>query len=108
MEDLDFSNPGEPLRSAPKPQPPVYVPAIARSFFEGVPPARAKESRVFGEMALVDQSPRSASAVAETDRALLAVNRAVFLNLAKSEPMFGISLLSSMAERARNTAAALG
>jgi hypothetical protein len=34
MEDLDFSNPGGPLRSAPKPQPPVYVPAIARSFFE--------------------------------------------------------------------------
>lgn len=63
---------------------------------------------VFGEMALVDQSPRSANAVAETDCALLAVNRTVFLNLVKSEPMFGISLLSSMAERVRNTAAALG
>ncbi|HSA90868.1 MAG TPA: cyclic nucleotide-binding domain-containing protein [Burkholderiales bacterium] len=61
---------------------------------------------VFGEMALVDQSPRSASAVAETDCALLAVNRTVFLKLVKSEPMFGISLLSSMAERVRNTAAA--
>jgi CRP-like cAMP-binding protein len=60
---------------------------------------------VFGEMALVDQSPRSADAVAETDCALLAVNRTVFLNLVKSEPRFGISLLSSMAERVRNTAA---
>jgi len=62
---------------------------------------------VFGEMALVDQSPRAANAVAETDCALLAVGRAVFLSLVKSEPMFGISLLSSMAERVRNTAAAV-
>ena len=60
---------------------------------------------VFGEMALIDQSPRSANAAAETDCALLAINRAVFLNLVKSDPTFGISLLSSMAERVRNTAA---
>jgi CRP/FNR family cyclic AMP-dependent transcriptional regulator len=63
---------------------------------------------VFGEMALVDQSPRAANAAAETDCSLLAINRAVFLNLVKSEPTFGISLLSSMAERLRNTAAGLG
>ena len=62
---------------------------------------------VFGEMALIDQSPRAASAVAESDCALLAMNRNVFLNLVKSEPAFGIALLSAMAERLRNTAAAL-
>jgi CRP-like cAMP-binding protein len=60
---------------------------------------------VFGEMALVDQSPRSANAAAESDCVLLAINRNVFLNLVKSEPNFGISLLSAMAERLRNTAA---
>ena len=62
---------------------------------------------IFGEMALIDQSPRAANAVAETDCALLAINRNVFLNLVKSEPSFGIALLSAMAERLRNTAAAL-
>jgi CRP/FNR family transcriptional regulator, cyclic AMP receptor protein len=62
---------------------------------------------VFGEMALVDQSPRSANAVAESDCALLAINRNVFLNLVKSDPTFGISLLSGMAERVRNTAAGI-
>jgi CRP-like cAMP-binding protein len=62
---------------------------------------------VFGEMALIDQSPRSANAVAETDCALLAINRNVFLNLVKSDPTFGISLLASMAERVRNTAAGI-
>jgi len=62
---------------------------------------------VFGEMALVDQSPRSANAVADTDCQLLAINRAVFLNLVKSDPTFGIALLGSMAERVRTTAAGL-
>jgi len=62
---------------------------------------------VFGEMALIDQSPRAANAVAETDCALLAINRLVFLNLVKADPTFGISLLAAMAERLRNTAAAL-
>ena len=59
----------------------------------------------FGEMALVDQSPRSANAAAETDCALLAINRNVFLNLVKSDPSFGISLLSAMAERLRTIGA---
>jgi CRP/FNR family cyclic AMP-dependent transcriptional regulator len=62
---------------------------------------------VFGEMALVDQSPRSANAAAETDCGLLAINRNVFLSLVKSDPTFGISLLSAMAERVRNTAAGI-
>jgi CRP/FNR family cyclic AMP-dependent transcriptional regulator len=62
---------------------------------------------VFGEMALVDQSPRSANAAAETDCALLAINRNVFLNLVKSEPTFGIALLSATAERLRDTAAGI-
>jgi CRP/FNR family transcriptional regulator, cyclic AMP receptor protein len=62
---------------------------------------------IFGEMALIDQSPRAANAIAETDCALLAMNRNVFLSLVKSEPAFGIALLSAMAERLRNTAAAL-
>jgi CRP-like cAMP-binding protein len=62
---------------------------------------------VFGEMALIDQSPRAANAAAEADCALLAVNRTVFLSLVKSNPTFGISLLSAMAERLRNTASAL-
>ena len=68
---------------------------------------RVGPGSIFGEMAIIDQSPRAANAVAESDCALLAINRNVFLNLVKSEPSFGIALLSAMAERLRNTAASL-
>ena len=60
---------------------------------------------VFGEMALINQSPRAANAAAEADTILLGINRQVFLNLIKSDPTFGASLLTAVAERVRNTAA---
>jgi CRP/FNR family transcriptional regulator, cyclic AMP receptor protein len=56
---------------------------------------------MFGEMALVDQSTRAATATAETDCALIAINRPVFLNLIKGNPEFGAALLGSVAERVR-------
>ena len=62
---------------------------------------------LFGEMALVDQSPRLANANAETDCTLLAMNRSVFLNLVKADPLFGVSLLTAIAERVRSTAGQL-
>jgi CRP-like cAMP-binding protein len=55
----------------------------------------------FGEMALVDQSPRAATAMAEIDSILLTLNRAVFLQLVKTQPEFGVALLSAAAERVR-------
>jgi CRP-like cAMP-binding protein len=54
---------------------------------------------VFGEMALVDREPRSANAVAETDCALLAVNRKQFLELVQTNPAFGLSLLKLLGQR---------
>jgi CRP-like cAMP-binding protein len=59
---------------------------------------------VFGEMALVDQSKRAASASAATDCNLLSINRNDFLALIKSNPAFGMSLLRALAQRLRNTA----
>jgi len=59
---------------------------------------------VFGEMALVDQSPRTANALAETDCTLLAINRDAFLYLVKTSPVFGSSLLAGIAARAKDLA----
>jgi CRP/FNR family cyclic AMP-dependent transcriptional regulator len=58
---------------------------------------------IFGEMALVEKGPRLASAVADSNCSLLAINRNAFLDLVKSKPQFGMSLLSAIGERARTT-----
>jgi len=56
---------------------------------------------VFGEMALVDRTPRLASVVSETDCGLLAIGRNTLLDLVKASPDFAVSLLSAVGERAR-------
>jgi CRP-like cAMP-binding protein len=56
---------------------------------------------VFGEMALVDQSARVATAMAETDCMLLSINRNDFLDLVKTRPAFAMSLLKALSERLR-------
>ena len=56
---------------------------------------------VFGEAALVDQSTRLASAVAETDCSLLAISRQAFMALVKVSPQFADTILGSLAERMR-------
>ena len=56
---------------------------------------------VFGEMALVDQSPRAATATAETDCDLLSINRNDFLALVKTNPAFAVLLLKGLADRLR-------
>jgi CRP/FNR family transcriptional regulator, cyclic AMP receptor protein len=59
---------------------------------------------LFGEMSLVDRSPRLATAVAETECALLAMSRHMFLHLVKHSPKFGAALLKAVGERAAFTA----
>src|SRR5262245_40174740 len=56
---------------------------------------------VFGEAALVDQSTRLASAVAESDCSLLAISRPAFMQLVKLSPEFADHILASLAERMR-------
>jgi len=55
----------------------------------------------FGEMAIVDTSPRSATAVAVTDTKLAVIDRARFLFLVQETPMFALQVMSSLAERLR-------
>jgi len=59
---------------------------------------------VFGEMSLVDRTPRLATAVAETDCVLLAISRHMFLHLVKRSPKFGAAVLRAVGERAAFTA----
>ena len=60
---------------------------------------------VFGEMALVDRTPRLATVVSETDCGLLAIGRKTFLDLIRASPDFAVSLLGAVGDRARFIAA---
>ena len=68
---------------------------------QGRPVQKVGPGGIFGEMALVDQSTRTASATAETDVALVAISRNVLLNLVRGNPEFGSALLNAVAERVR-------
>ena len=54
---------------------------------------------MFGELSLVDGSARAATATADTDCRLFAINRGELLDLVKTKPVFGASLLKSIALR---------
>ena len=56
---------------------------------------------VFGEMALIDSSPRVASAVAKTLCKLVPVSGSRFLALVRQRPEFSLHLMKVMAERLR-------
>lgn len=57
---------------------------------------------VFGEMALIDKSPRSASAVAATDCTLVTVTTERFKALVQETPGFALEIMGIMAARLRS------
>ena len=58
-------------------------------------------SGIFGEMALVDQKPRNASAQAKTDCKVARISEARFMMLIQQTPFFALQVIRIMAERIR-------
>jgi CRP-like cAMP-binding protein len=58
---------------------------------------------IFGEMALIDNEPRSATAVAATDVELVAVSEKQFLFLVSQTPFFALKVMRVLAQRLRAT-----
>lgn len=56
----------------------------------------------FGEMALIDDSPRSASAIASTECKLTAVDAKRFEEMVRETPFFAKHIVHIMAERLRD------
>ena len=56
---------------------------------------------IFGEMALIDGSPRSADAYAKTDCSLVAINERGFIFLVTETPYFAINVMRTLADRLR-------
>ena len=58
---------------------------------------------IFGEMALIDDAPRSATAVAITDVELVPVSEKQFLFLVSQTPFFALKVMRVLAARLRAT-----
>ena len=58
---------------------------------------------IFGEMALIDGEPRSATAIAMTDVELVPVSEKQFLFLVSQTPYFALKVMRVLAQRLRAT-----
>lgn len=56
----------------------------------------------FGEMALLDHKPRSATAIARTDVRVVPVDQRRFLYLIQNTPFFAIEVMTTMSDRLRH------
>jgi CRP/FNR family transcriptional regulator, cyclic AMP receptor protein len=56
---------------------------------------------IFGEMALIDTAPRSATAVAATDVKIVPVGEKQFLFLVSQTPHFALNVMRTLARRLR-------
>jgi CRP-like cAMP-binding protein len=59
------------------------------------------EEGFFGELALIDRSPRSATAIAKTDCVLIKIDERQFLYLIQETPFFALIVMRTMAARLR-------
>jgi CRP/FNR family transcriptional regulator, cyclic AMP receptor protein len=62
---------------------------------------RASAHSIVGEMALLDQAPRSASAVTVTASEVAVIDRMTFLDLVREDPSFSLFVMHRMANRIR-------
>jgi CRP/FNR family transcriptional regulator, cyclic AMP receptor protein len=70
--------------------------------------AELTENAIFGEMALIDDAPRSATAVAVTDVELVPVSEKQFLFLVSQTPFFALKVMRVLARRLRATNKSFG
>jgi CRP/FNR family cyclic AMP-dependent transcriptional regulator len=62
---------------------------------------------IFGEMALIDPAPRSATATAKTDVKIVPVSEKQFLFLVSRTPHFALNVMRTLARRLRSQNVAL-
>ncbi|HEY2394517.1 MAG TPA: cyclic nucleotide-binding domain-containing protein [Rudaea sp.] len=68
----------------------------------------AERGAIFGEMALIDDSPRSASATATAPSRIVGVNRRRFQFLVQQTPNFALQVMRVLADRLRRMDRVLG
>jgi CRP/FNR family transcriptional regulator, cyclic AMP receptor protein len=80
----------------------VIVAGNARCLIDGAEVAQFGPGDFFGEMSLIDNNPRSATVVADSDLEALVLDRREFKDLVDASPKIAWKMLVSMARRLRN------
>ena len=68
---------------------------------DGVEVARVAEGETFGEMAIIDSSPRSLTATAAEHTEVAVIDKHMFLFLVHETPTFATDVMASLADRLR-------
>ncbi len=79
----------------------LIVEGQVRLSLQGEPMAMAVAGGFVGEMALIDKSPRSATATALTDCVLAPIDRDRFLDMLRTTPEFALLVMAVLTDRLR-------
>jgi len=79
----------------------VLLDGAARVLLPKGRPVRLRSGDFFGEMALLDDSPRSADVIADGEVLVMTISRSAFGKLLRSEPAIANELLRTLAARLR-------
>jgi CRP-like cAMP-binding protein len=94
--------PGETVIRAGEPADAFYVIVRGRAGVAGKSLSRTlREGDYFGEMALIDGGPRSATVIALDELRTIEIPRAAFLGLLEREPGLAQRIMASLANRVR-------
>jgi CRP/FNR family transcriptional regulator, cyclic AMP receptor protein len=85
----------------------LIVGGVARVVVNGRTRRRLRKGETFGEIALLDGGPRTATVIAETDMVLLGITAWAFKGLLTEYPTITIKLLEEVASRLRTTSASV-
>ena len=107
VDDVERFAAGDVIFSAGDPGDRVYVVREGTVTIEaqGLPLEEVGPGGIFGELALIDSSPRSATASASTDCELVALTERAFLFHVSQTPFFALTVMRVLAGRIRRASA---
>lgn len=102
-KDVEYFSAGETIFSAGDEGHCMYVvqDGVVAISIAGTILQELEAGQVFGEMALVDDSPRSADAIAKTDCRVVPVDEDKFMSHVHRTPFFALQVMRIMADRLR-------
>ncbi len=103
-KDVEYFSAGETIFAAGDEGHCMYVvqDGIVAISIDGTVLQELEAGQVFGEMALVDDSPRSADAIAKTDCRVVPIDEDKFMSHVHRTPFFALQVMRIMSDRLRS------